>query len=54
LHNDKGQKVKSFTQNLSKGNNKVIVPDLNYLSNGIYFIAVEYKFEIHRRKLVKQ
>ncbi|MEX0636265.1 MAG: T9SS type A sorting domain-containing protein, partial [Ferruginibacter sp.] len=54
LHNDKGQRVKSFTQNLSRGNNKVIVPDLNYLSNGIYFIAVEYKFEIHRRKLVKQ
>lgn len=54
LHNDKGQRVKSFIQTLSKGKNNITVPELNYLSNGIYFIAVEYKHEIHRRKLVKQ
>jgi len=54
LNNDKGQRVKSFTQTLAKGKSKIAVPELNYLSSGIYFISVEFKHEIHRRKLVKQ
>jgi hypothetical protein len=54
LFNDKGQRVKTHTAMLTKGKNNLTVPALNQLSAGIYFITVEYKQEIHRRKLVKQ
>jgi len=54
LFNDKGQRVKTYTALLPKGKNKLTVPELNQLSTGIYFVAVEYKQEIHRRKLLKQ
>ena len=54
LFNDKGQKVKLITQTISRGFNKITLPELGNLSTGIYFISVEYKNQIHKRKLIKQ
>ena len=53
LYNDKGQKVKVFSQPVNKGLNKIPVTELGNLSTGIYFIAIEYKNQVHRSKLVK-
>ena len=54
LYNDKGQRVRELQQGVSKGTGKITINDLGAVSTGIYYMSVEYKNQIHNRKLLKQ
>lgn len=54
LFNDKGQPVKTIIKKLNKGINEVSLEDWGNLSNGLYFITIEYKNKMDKRKLIRQ
>lgn len=54
LYNDKGQLIKTIIKKLNKGINEVSLEDWGNLSNGLYFITIEYKNKIDKRKLIRQ
>jgi trimeric autotransporter adhesin len=53
LYDGKGKMVKDFAGYVNKGLNKVEVKEPGNLSAGIYFIAVEYRNEVFRTKLIR-
>lgn len=54
LFNDKGQPVKTIIKKLNKGINEVSLENWGNLSNGLYFITIEYKNKMDKRKLMRQ
>ena len=53
LFNDEGQLIKSFSKNVRKGYNKVLMDNLGVISNGIYFISATFNNNSLKRKLIK-
>ena len=53
LFNDEGQLIKSFSKNVRKGYNKLLIDKFGTISKGIYFISATFNNSSLKRKLIK-